>query len=94
MLVLLYTVVPPSMSHGTLLVLRGLQFHDIEKIAEHPVPWPYTHLTQFFLVIWVYSLPLCLVPTYGFAGMSGVFEATVVSLLSAASLPMRARLRA
>jgi hypothetical protein len=71
-----------------------LQFHDIEKIAEHPVPWPYTHLTQFFLVIWVYSLPLCLVPTYGFAGMSGVFEATVESLLSTASLPMCARLPA
>ena len=51
-----------------------LQFHDIEKIAEHPVPWPYTHLTQFFLVIWTYSLPLCLVPTYGLAGMEPVLS--------------------
>jgi hypothetical protein len=32
------------------------------------VPWPYTHLTQLFLVMWTYSLPACLVPTYGFAG--------------------------
>eukprot|EP01043_Picozoa_sp_COSAG02_P013295 COSAG02_NODE_529_length_20702_cov_43.720555_13_plen_88_part_00 len=48
--------------------LIGVQYHEIEKIADHPVPWPYTHLTQFFLVIWTYSLPACLVPTYGYAG--------------------------
>lgn len=45
------------------------QYFDIEKISDHPVPWPYTHLTQFFLVIWVYTLPICLVPTYGFGGV-------------------------
>jgi predicted membrane chloride channel (bestrophin family) len=36
-------------------------FQQINKISDHPVPWPYTHLTQFFLVIWVYTLPLAMV---------------------------------
>jgi predicted membrane chloride channel (bestrophin family) len=40
-------------------------FTEIDKISDHPVPWPYTHLTQFFLVMWIYSLPLCMAPIYG-----------------------------
>ncbi len=36
-------------------------FHQIDMISDHPVPWPYTHLTQFFLVIWVYTLPIPMV---------------------------------
>ena len=40
-------------------------FHHIDQITNHPVPWPYTHLTQFFTLIWVYTLPLFLVHEYG-----------------------------
>eukprot|EP01047_Picozoa_sp_COSAG01_P039019 COSAG01_NODE_3199_length_6426_cov_6.255726_6_plen_93_part_00 len=40
-------------------------FHHIDQITKHPVPWPYTHLTQFFAMIWTYTLPLFLVAEYG-----------------------------
>ena len=40
-------------------------FTEIDKISDHPVPWPYTHLTQFFLVAWVYTLPLAMVRCAG-----------------------------
>jgi predicted membrane chloride channel (bestrophin family) len=36
-------------------------FQQIDKISDHPVPWPYTHLTQVFLIFWVYTLPLAMV---------------------------------
>jgi putative membrane protein len=42
-------------------------FRGIDKISKHPAPWPYTHLAQFFLVVWVYTLPVCLVSMYGLA---------------------------
>jgi predicted membrane chloride channel (bestrophin family) len=43
-------------------------FHNIDQIAIVPVPWPYTHLTQFFLMLWVYTLPICMVQEYGLTG--------------------------
>ena len=45
-----------------LLVLR---YAHLRIAAQHPAPWPYTHLAQFFLVVWVYTLPVCLVSIYG-----------------------------
>jgi len=50
-------------------------FRRIDKISTHPAPWPYTHLTQFFLVLWVYSLPIVLVDLYQVASffiMAGI----------------------
>jgi hypothetical protein len=52
------TTLPSFMQH----VDKFVQFLTSKCWLAHPRP--YTHLTQFFLVAWVYTLPLCLVPTY------------------------------
>ena len=50
---------------GMCLLRNGFSFMRSEVADTHAMP---THLTQFFLVIWTYSLPVCLVPAYGPAG--------------------------
>lgn len=41
-------------------------YRGIDMLSQHPAPWPYTHLAQTFLIFWVYTLPLCLVPLYNY----------------------------
>eukprot|EP01043_Picozoa_sp_COSAG02_P067910 COSAG02_NODE_11079_length_1797_cov_8.536514_2_plen_446_part_00 len=41
-------------------------YRGIDTLSQHPAPWPYTHLAQTFLIFWVYTLPLCLVPLYNY----------------------------
>merc|ERR1719272_498103 len=36
-------------------------WREIDMISYHAVPWPYTHLSQLFLVLWIYSFPLPLI---------------------------------
>ena len=51
------------MEHNISAMLSA--YRGIDKISSHPVPWPYTHLTQTFNLFWVYTLPLCIVQIYG-----------------------------
>ena len=39
-------------------------FRHIDELTEHPVPWPYTHLTQFFLVVITQCLLAAQAPTF------------------------------
>ena len=39
-------------------------YEGIWDISTHPVPWPYTHLAQILLILWLYTVPLALVPLY------------------------------
>jgi predicted membrane chloride channel (bestrophin family) len=54
-------------------------YRGIDKISSHPAPWPYTHLAQTFLLFWVYTLPLCLVPLYGY-GTLGIINVCALTL--------------
>lgn len=37
-------------------------WRGIDSISNHPVPWPYTHLSQMYLVLWCFTLPVSLAP--------------------------------
>lgn len=54
-------------------------YRGIDMLSAHPAPWPYTHLAQTFLIFWVYTLPLCLVPLYNYATLA-IMPVTALTL--------------